>query len=158
MPERLKRLWRMAVPSDRHILAPVPLLRVDRLEARPAHRARATARAGNRNVDNPATGMTPDSRSVCEICYWRGLRADLLRARNPFNPEKAIFGCPQCKRVNTMRPTCIEEGCFERALFGEFAPKVGWRTHCVRHRPAAKGKAVKRIEPLVLKSRSSVKP
>lgn len=102
--------------------------------------------------------MTP-TRCVCEKCSWRGLRTDLLRAPNPFAPERTIIGCPQCKTVGKLRATCIEEGCFERAVFGEFAPKVGWRTHCVLHRPASNGKTVKRIEPLELKlkSRSSVK-
>ena len=98
-----------------------------------------------------------NERCACEKCPWKGFRSDLLRAPNPFAPERAIIACPRCKTVNKLRRTCIEDGCWERAVFGEFAPKVGWRTHCVVHRPSAKGKAVKRIEPLQIKSRSSVK-
>ena len=100
---------------------------------------------------------TANGRCVCERCHWRGLRSDLLRASNPFAPERSLVGCPACKTVNKLRRTCIEDGCWERAQFGEFKPGTGWRTHCVVHRPSAQGKAVKRIEPLTIKSRSSVK-
>ena len=41
--------------------------------------------------------MSPPTRCVCEKCDFRGFRTDLLRAPNPFAPERTIIGCPQCK-------------------------------------------------------------
>ncbi len=38
-------------------------------------------------------------RIKCSLCNWRGTVTDRLCATNPFNRDRKIYGCPQCKEV-----------------------------------------------------------
>lgn len=50
--------------------------------------------------------MSDYTKVVCE-CGWRGRSMDLDYARNPFSPEEALQGCPNCQEVVSPERTCF---------------------------------------------------
>ena len=70
----------------------------------------------------------------CDVCAWIGTDARILSAKNPFDPEDTVEGCPQCKSVNSIRRFCDEPGCTERASCGT-PTKDGYRQTCGKHAP-----------------------
>lgn len=68
----------------------------------------------------------------CSECS--ALARDFLRAQNPFDAERLIFGCPECKAVNTDEMACDWEDCHQAATCG--TPTAdGYRLTCYEHQP-----------------------
>jgi len=55
-----------------------------------------------------------------------------LKAKNPFNKTDDIFGCPNCKGINTLYRICDEPNCKEIAICG-FPTDKGYRNTCGKH-------------------------
>jgi len=68
----------------------------------------------------------------CGCCDTISLDSDLLRAANPFLPEKTLVACPECKDVNDFIEICDESGCEEEANCG-FPVPDGYRRTCGTH-------------------------
>lgn len=73
---------------------------------------------------------------LCTECAWI-CADDFLKAKNPFDAEDVIVGCPNCRNINTFVQACQAEGCSERA--GSGTPggngfRYFWSCH--RHNPA----------------------
>ena len=78
------------------------------------------------------------NRWKCEECEEIFDKADLLTAPNPFASNDIIFGCPNCKSVNSFTNVCDEPGCFRNATCG-FPTSMGYRRTCGDHyKPEAK--------------------
>jgi hypothetical protein len=67
-------------------------------------------------------------------CEWRGDESAVLKAPNPFLPEEEIWGCPECKAVNTIVAVCDEPGCWAETSCGTPTPS-GYRRTCGKHAP-----------------------
>ena len=68
-------------------------------------------------------------------CTWRGLEKDALKAPNPFEPTEIIYGCPECKEINTLVRACDEPRCWVQVSCGT-PTKDGYRSTCSKHKPA----------------------
>lgn len=75
-------------------------------------------------------------KCACEQCDWRGYLRDLLHAKNPFDHEDDIIGCPKCKAVDSVRTVCDEPFCWREASCGAPVPD-GYRRTCGEHMPPA---------------------
>lgn len=71
-------------------------------------------------------------RWQCRECDNIVLRSDMLMAANPFEPTGVLYGCPQCKEVNSWREVCDEDGCDREAACGWPTPD-GYRRTCFDH-------------------------
>jgi hypothetical protein len=67
-------------------------------------------------------------------CGWRGYMEDVLEAPNPFDEDEKIYGCPNCKAIDTVLEGCDEPECKEIATCGTPADK-GYRRTCGKHIP-----------------------
>ncbi len=70
----------------------------------------------------------------CGECGFRGLESKLLRARNPFDKDEEIFGCPECYGIGSIIPVCDELECWSDVSCGTPTPN-GYRRTCGEHRP-----------------------
>jgi hypothetical protein len=73
-------------------------------------------------------------KHICWECKWRGTSDDWLVAKNPFNNEDTILGCPQCFDINTLYMACDEPECWKPASCGT-PTENGYRNTCGEHRP-----------------------
>lgn len=73
-------------------------------------------------------------KSVCTECGWHGQTALVLTANNPFCDGDIIYGCPECKEVNTIVQACDESGCWKRATCGT-PTEHRYRMTCGKHKP-----------------------
>ncbi len=77
----------------------------------------------------------------CDACQWEGVEDQLLRARNPFDPNDEVHGCPACKSVDLFVRLCDEPGCKLEASCGWPSYSKGYRMTChgcmIRGREAA---------------------
>lgn len=82
--------------------------------------------------------MKPDTKSKCTDyrCGWFGKDEDVLIAKNPFDPDDFVTGCPLCKQINTITYACDEEGCWADATCGT-PTAAGYRRTCGKHMPKA---------------------
>jgi len=69
---------------------------------------------------------------VCASCNAKLLRAQLLEAPNPFDPDDTITGCPECKAVSDTWLACDEPGCWVGASCGR-PSSTGYRNVCGQH-------------------------
>lgn len=67
----------------------------------------------------------------CEV--WAGDVAEMLVARNPFDPMDEIRGCPHCKSVEQFVNMCDEAGCSREASCGWPTAEGGYRRTCHEH-------------------------
>lgn len=78
-----------------------------------------------------------EERWSCKECLkWIGATGELLTAPNPFDPDDTIYGCPQCKSIDSMIQVCDEPGCTSVASGGTPHPG-GYKMHCHKHPPTA---------------------
>ena len=68
------------------------------------------------------------------ICGWKGISEQLLTAKNPFNIDETIQGCPKCFSINEFRTVCDELECWEFVTCGT-PTKEGYRNTCSKHEP-----------------------
>jgi hypothetical protein len=74
------------------------------------------------------------TKVVCDDCGWRGEDDAVLTGPNPFHPDMAIIGCPQCKEIGTIVRACDEPECWKQVSCG--TPTAdGYRCTCGAHRP-----------------------
>lgn len=78
--------------------------------------------------------MKPTTKLVCDCCGWRGTADQLLSARNPFDQEDMIFGCPDCKQIGEHFVACDEPDCWRGVTCGTPTP-AGYRSTCSEHWP-----------------------
>ena len=78
--------------------------------------------------------MTTKQRCANSHCDWCGTSDEVLKAPNPFDPINEIWGCPECKDVNSMYLVCDEPGCWEPVSCGTPTPD-GYRSTCHCHAP-----------------------
>lgn len=73
---------------------------------------------------------------VCEEyrCQWRGLESQVLKAKNPFDPDYEINGCPSCKEINTIVYACDEPRYWKPVTCGT-PTNNGYRSTCGQHKP-----------------------
>jgi len=74
------------------------------------------------------------TRVKCGVCSWIGELGNTLLADNPFNPIETIYGCHQCKSVNSIYTVCDEPECTELATFLAVT-NDGERNTCFQHIP-----------------------
>lgn len=76
------------------------------------------------------------TKCVCDNyrCNWHGDSSEVLRAKNPFDEDEVIEGCPECREINSPRQACDEPGCWKEATCGTPTPE-GYRSTCGEHRP-----------------------
>lgn len=77
--------------------------------------------------------LEPD-KYQCKECNSQVLRGKMLVAKNPFNKEYKIYGCPYCFEVDKFETLCDEPNCSELATTGS-PSKDGYRWTCYKHRP-----------------------
>lgn len=77
----------------------------------------------------------PSDRVKCKECHWKGKLTELLQAKNPFDSEYTITGCPECKSVDSTSIVCDEPGCWENISCGT-PTKNGYRSTCHKHAPS----------------------
>ena len=77
-----------------------------------------------------------EARYFCEECYSVIPARGLLDAPNPFDPTDRVFGCPDCKAVESTMLACYAEGCESAATCGSWHPDGIYRSTCYRHLPA----------------------
>lgn len=53
---------------------------------------------------------------------------------NPFEADSIIYGCPECKAIDSNVACCDEPGCNEGAGSGT-PTREGYRWTCYKHRP-----------------------
>ena len=68
----------------------------------------------------------------CRDCDFCGDSTGFLKAKNPFNPEDDVWGCPSCCSVNNYDLVCDEPGCDEVVTCGT-PTKDGYRQVCSEH-------------------------
>jgi hypothetical protein len=56
----------------------------------------------------------------------------LLTAKNPFEEDGILVGCPSCKSINSFVLCCDEDGCTTAATIG-FMQKDEYRCTCQKH-------------------------
>lgn len=78
--------------------------------------------------------MTTKQTCCNSRCCWHGLSDDVLKAPNPFNPDKVIWVCPKCKGIDSLYLACDEPGCWDYATMGTHTP-TGYRSTCWMHSP-----------------------
>lgn len=78
--------------------------------------------------------MTDKSKVRCggRHCDWRGYEHEVLRAPNPFAPDDEIWGCPECRGIETMLEVCDEPGCWRETSCGT-PTKNGYRYEGYHH-------------------------
>ena len=81
--------------------------------------------------------MKKPKKVYCSLCGHYGYKKDWLRARNPFDNEILIFGCPKCKEINSDVACCDEPGCEREATCGT-PTDDGYRFTCGEHIPKKK--------------------
>lgn len=57
----------------------------------------------------------------------------LLEAPNPFDPEDIVYGCSECKAINSYEAACDEPGCDKSAGCGWPTADGGYRHTCGQH-------------------------
>ena len=73
-------------------------------------------------------------KHICTECNWHGDSHETLRAKNPWDTDDIILGCPRCKSVNSMSVACDEPVCWEPVTCG--TPTLnGYRSTCGKHVP-----------------------
>lgn len=70
----------------------------------------------------------------CGICNWQGKDKDMLSGTNPFDNTEEIFGCPECKSIDSLFCVCDEPGCWEIVSCGT-PTEEGYRSTCNTHDP-----------------------
>lgn len=75
------------------------------------------------------------TRMLCEECGWGGPDEDVLNAKNPFDPEDRVSGCPYCKEVNTVVTACQWVGCTKPGSMGTPLKNGGYTYTCWDHQP-----------------------
>lgn len=81
------------------------------------------------------------NKRVCKECGWHGMAGDVLTAPNPFCFDESfaanemIVGCPECRRVETIRVACDEPSCWEPVSCGT-PTQDGYRHTCSKHCPS----------------------
>ena len=68
-------------------------------------------------------------------CSWRGALNEWLTAPNPFDPTDTLYGCPACKRVDSIQQACEIDGCFELSTCGTPTKDGGYIRTCGKHMP-----------------------
>jgi len=68
----------------------------------------------------------------CDECGWLGHLPDVLEAKNPFNKNEMITGCPLCNAVDSMAQVCDEPKCWKVTSCGFNTPS-GYRVTCGDH-------------------------
>lgn len=56
-----------------------------------------------------------------------------LCAHNPFDPQDAVLGCPECKDVIEPSALCDEDGCDDEPSSGWLSKRDGYRRTCHEH-------------------------
>jgi hypothetical protein len=72
------------------------------------------------------------TRWKCTECETISNSKDLLTAKNPFEPEWEIVGCPKCKSAQCFVEACDEPECKLDASCG-FPTEAGYRRTCYDH-------------------------
>lgn len=72
---------------------------------------------------------------ICMTCDWKGNDADLLVAKNPFDPDETIYGCPNCNSIDSYEGVCDEPDCWNLVVMGTPTPE-GYRNTCSKHDPS----------------------
>ncbi len=79
--------------------------------------------------------MSDFTKWTCDECRERLYSHQLLRAKNPFNPDEDISGCPECKSIDRFTNACEEMDCWRDATCGTPFGKSGYKRHCHEHPP-----------------------
>ena len=72
---------------------------------------------------------------ICAECGSVTSESAVLRAVNPFNPEYALLGCPNCKAVDQFRVACTAIGCRSAVTMGMPHEDGVYRSTCSKHGP-----------------------
>ncbi len=72
---------------------------------------------------------------ICKDCDSIISESGVLRAENPFNPEYALLGCPNCKAVEQFRLACAASGCTSEVSMGMPHEDGVYRATCSKHGP-----------------------
>lgn len=72
---------------------------------------------------------------ICEECGWRGTESEMLTAPNPFDHTAEIYGCPNCRNVDTLICACEHEGCWRGVSAGTPTTDGGYTQTCHEHAP-----------------------
>ena len=73
-------------------------------------------------------------RIICCSCGHRMNSDDALEAPNPFDQNDVIYGCPNCKGIDSFEAVCDEPGCWKTVGCGT-PTNNGYRNTCSQHRP-----------------------
>jgi hypothetical protein len=85
-----------------------------------------------------------ESRWKCKKCKSIHHYGDVLTAKNPFNKNEVILGCPSCKAPDSFDQVCDEPGC-ENATTCGTPTEDGYRRTCGKHKPEMEKK--REVEP-----------
>ena len=81
--------------------------------------------------DNP--GVHHDvARYKCDTCGAMFDGTHMLTAKNPFDENDMIYGCPSCAAVNDFTHLCDVADCPNPATGGHSTPE-GYLFHCHEH-------------------------
>jgi len=73
-------------------------------------------------------------KSACN-CGWKGMDSELLKAKNPFEPEDTVYACPECKELEgSYFSSCDEPACWRETTCGTPTAN-GYRRTCSEHMP-----------------------
>jgi len=72
------------------------------------------------------------NKIICKECGWHGMENQTLIAQNPFAPEEAIYGCPNCKSIDSMDGVCQSRKYWQIATCGT-PTKNGYKHLCRKH-------------------------
>lgn len=72
---------------------------------------------------------------ICKDCDSTISEPEVLRAENPFSPEYALLGCPNCKAVDQFRLACAASGCTSEVSRGMPHEDGVYRATCSKHGP-----------------------
>jgi ssDNA-binding Zn-finger/Zn-ribbon topoisomerase 1 len=75
------------------------------------------------------------TKMVCDECGWCGDGDHVLNGFNPFDPDVAVEGCPQCKKIDSVSRACDEPWCRKQVVFGLLLPDGTYRCTCHDHKP-----------------------
>ncbi|HEY0820981.1 MAG TPA: hypothetical protein VGD46_19500 [Rhizobacter sp.] len=78
--------------------------------------------------------MSRAQRWYCQCCERTCTDAEVLRAPNPFAPERECCACPHCKEIGELVGGCDVSGCNRPSNCGTPTPE-GYRVTCDRHAP-----------------------
>jgi hypothetical protein len=73
-----------------------------------------------------------ETKFLCDICRMNLKQSALLVAKNPFENDSDVFGCPNCRSIDNFTVACDEPDCWLPVTQGR-PTSNGYRRTCHKH-------------------------